>query len=450
MVDLSKLKRKNIAVIGDSMLDEYYYVTANRISPEFPIPVSKTNKEEPDITRPGGAANVCYQLKNFDVGCNLYSIVDSKGFDFIINNGFDASGCFMPHKAIMPRKKRYYNGTFPLYRWDVEDNSYGLNQNDFKEAVKKVYYEANKDNKDVIICSDYNKGMFSTGLDMEFNCRTIVDPKCQPISRWKNCTIFKPNQKEAYELSGLTDWKQQCDYFQKELNCCGVVITCGENGVACKFNEYFYYKILRPINPDNFIGAGDCFAAFLAYALANDYYYQDCVSIAAEAASAFGEKKLNDPITPRELAARFDPRASKMVDVEDLLDRTYKLVFTNGCFDVFHYGHLSTLREASKFGDKLVVALNTDESIKRIKGEDRPVHCLKQRKDLIAALDFVDYVIDFNEDSPYEVLRRLKPEVLVKGGDYSKEDVIGREFSREVEIVPFLENLSTTRILNEF
>lgn len=443
--------KSSIAVVGDSMLDEYYQVLANRISPEFPIIINQTNDEVPAKSLPGGAANVCMQLKNFNVDCYLYSIVDSPSFvRFVQEKAVNFDGCFMPYKAKIPRKKRFYSGDVPLYRWDVEVYGYALNDDDLRKARKIVYDKFAKQSFDAVILSDYNKGLFCDELNwINGNSISIVDPKVDPISRWKNCNIFKPNKAEALKLSGKKDWREQCLFFSKELNCSAVIITQGGEGVNGLFGtEFFEYNTPNPINPASVIGAGDCFVSILGLAINQGFSFDIACSVAYEAGCAYVQKIHNEPIDELDLLRRLGPLEAKFVDPEYLEKRNFKLVFTNGCYDVFHYGHLSLLKQAKAMGDKLCVALNTDESVRNIKGISRPIHSLQQRKELLGSLDFVDFVVDFNDDTPLNLIKLIKPDVLVKGGDYQENQVVGREFAKELKIIPLHENLSSTRILD--
>lgn len=437
-----------ILVVGDAMLDEYYYVNSNRISPEFPIPIMQLNSEVPALIRPGGAANILHQLSNFNAKCSLFSIVDYSGCVDLLRKKLDLCGSFMPYKSLMPRKKRYYNDGFPVFRLDVERYGYDLSNEDLIQARQIIYDKYNSKPADVIVLSDYNKGLFSEDLAwVRKDAITIVDPKTRPLYQWVGCTIFKPNKKEAFELSGYKDWKDQAKYFEEQLGCQAVAITQSENGVVGRCDgEYFEYKPkVTNFVPMNYMGAGDCFAAFLALSLGNKVDILESIKIACDISTIYVQKPHNELITKEDL---LNPLERKFVEVDQLINRNYSLVFTNGCFDIFHAGHLNTLKTAKTFGDKLCVALNTDESVKKLKGNDRPVHILQQRKELIGSLEFVDYVVEFNEDTPLEIIKKLNPDVLVKGGDYASDAIVGKEYAKITKIVPFLENLSTTRILN--
>lgn len=300
----------------------------------------------------------------------------------------------------------------------------------------------------VFILSDYDKGVFPNSMySLPKNVITIVDPKNPPLAKWKGCTVFKPNAVEAFRLSdGLTDWKDQCDYFQDKLECQSVVITMNGNGVVGKSNgSYFEHHPIQRIEARKTSGAGDCFVGVLAVAIAHGMSVSDASSVAYEAGALFVQQHSRNPITPWALQ-----KQSKFINVEDLENRNYKLVMTNGCFDILHSGHLESLRFAKSKGDKLLVAVNSDESVKRFKGEKRPVISLHERMEMLAALEFVDFVISFNEDSPYDLIKAIRPEVLVKGADWKdKGGIVGGDLVKETFFVPLVEDRSTTNIIEK-
>ena len=228
--------------------------------------------------------------------------------------------------------------------------------------------------------SDYNKGLFHTDVHrwIRQDCITIVDPKKGPISKWRGCTVFKPNFKEACELSGHTDPEDQCNYFYNELDCTAVVVTHGGKGVyGSVLGRFFEFVPKDKVSVASVIGAGDCFISFLAMALAHNVDIIDAIEIAYEAGAKYIQKGYNAPVSPSEFI-------SGIVLPELLANRNYRLAFTNGCFDGgLTRGHIECLKFAKQQGDKLVVAINSDESVKRIKGEGRPFLPLMDRMEII-------------------------------------------------------------------
>jgi D-beta-D-heptose 7-phosphate kinase/D-beta-D-heptose 1-phosphate adenosyltransferase len=344
-----------------------------------------------------------------------------------------------------------------LCRWDVEETNCGITGDaiaSIQQALLRNFESGVAQHSPaVVIFSDYDKGVF-TGNAVKWleaegiqDSITIVDPKKGPLEKWKGCDVFKPNVKEAQDLTGHKDWQSQCKYLYKYLNCRAVIITQGGDGVVgLVSDQLFEYRPTRTIYPDSVIGAGDCFVAFLAMGLAHCLDIKHVVEVAYEAGAIYVQRKHNAPVMPHELLSQADPEAAKIRMPPE--SRNYKLVFTNGCFDILHEGHLATLRRARAMGDKLVVAVNSDESIKKLKGEDRPIIGLAERMRMLAGLECVDFVVPFEEDTPYEIIKKIRPSVLVKGQDW-EGNIVGSDIVTEVYALPLLEGLSTTGIISK-
>lgn len=441
---LLKLSSSNfiIAIFGDSVLDEYYNVINNRVSPEFPIPVSLTETETPFKTEPGGAGNVYKQFSNYsNIELEFYSVLDYHAEEQYSKCGVDTKKCLIiDGNNTIPRKRRFYNGSFPLFRWDVEKNNFGINN--IKQYQNRLYSKLNKSRADVCIFSDYAKGVFSRDINYKFRF-SIVDPKKDPINIWKNCDIFKPNKNEAFNLSGENNPIKQCLYFKKELNCKNVLITNSYKGFygIDKNNNFFEYKSENLESSSNVIGGGDCFISHLAICNILNFDIYDSAEIAFNASYYYLTKNSNNFLSQLDFYKMLN---CKYVDKNALKNRKFEIVFTNGCFDAgLTPGHIECLKFAKKLGKKVVVALNSDKSIKRIKGKNRPLFSLEDRIDIISSIEYVDFVVSFDEDTPENLIKYIRPDYIVKGGDYKKEDVIGKEFSK-VLICPKKDCLSTT------
>lgn len=433
------------------MLDQDYEVKMTRISPESPnICVMLADQEHPTKEHPGGAANICYQLSNFNVDVKLFTYVTNYVKTSFINSGLNASGFITLQEGVTPLKKRFYqNGVQVGDRWDIERPLYGVGQ--MMESYKYMLagsYAWHVAEPDAIIVSDYDKGFFQDGIPVKLfpSIPVIVDPKKLPLERWKGCTIFKPNAAEAVNLSGISGWKEQCAYFKEVLGCQGVVITQeGDGVVGLDGNDYFEHRPTTKVNAHNVVGAGDCFVGVLGMAIGYKFSIADAAEIAFEAGSAYVQSRCRSPLTPWQLQKK-----SKFITPEELVDRKYKLVFTNGCFDIMHSGHLESLRYAKSKGDRLVVAVNSDASVSRFKGPMRPVIPLAERMEMLAALEVVDYVMSFDEDSPLEIIKNIRPEVLIKGSDWKdKGGAVGSEYAGEVHFVPLVEDRSTTNLIEK-
>ena len=451
-------RERTVAIdcFGDAMVDEYYNVQVNRVSPEFPMPIMRSFINTPSCSRPGGAANVAAQFKNFNVASLLHCFYDPC-----------CSGVFEDHRvhrmcgtcfgnACLPIKRRYVVGNLQVIRHDIEQPRCGLSDATIDEYHRLYARELTRptlvpgmknriEQLDVAILSDYDKGFFSrhSYLNLLTNVKTIVDPKKAPLSKWKGCTVFKPNAKEAEELSGYSDWQSQAKYFRQELECKAVVITNGGGGITGIDGDELFGYWPNPIdNIKSVVGAGDCFCAFFAMAIGHNFSIPEAAEIAWNAGAKYVQGGMNRPITPAELSP------NGIVEPEDLEKRDYKLVFTNGCFDLLHEGHIKTLEFAKEKGNKLVVALNSDASIRRLKGEGRPVIPLEQRMLVMSKLKPVDFVVSFDEDTPLEVIKKIKPDVLVKGADYEVGNIVGADVVPQVFRAPIIQGLSSSNFIN--
>jgi len=439
-------RKLKIHCVGDAMIDEYYDVKVNRISPEFPMPIMWSSNNWP-IRRPGGAANVAYQFRHFNVEPLLVCWCDDLGRSVFTDHQIRWSHALASECCTLPVKKRFLDNGVQVVRHDIETPLCGLDEHVVDFATTQITTIIQKTFRpDVAILSDYNKGFFSSEeyrvLDYYRDVTTIVDPKKGPLSKWKGCTIFKLNDKEALELSGRTNWKEQAKQLQNELECEAVVITFGGDRVSGVWNgDFFNFKPEHSVVVESVVGAGDCFAAFFSMAIGHGFCVPEAAEIAWYAGSNYVKNRRNRPIVPAEL----DPTG--VVDPADLENRDFKLVFTNGCFDLLHEGHIKTLEFAKSKGDKLVVAINSDDSVKRLKGENRPIKSLDQRMAVMSAMKAVDFVVSFDEDTPLELIKRIKPDVLVKGQDYKESEIVGADLVSEVYRAPIIKGLSTSGFL---
>ena len=448
-INLFKKHKPLVYLVGDCMIDEYFNIEANRISPEFPIAVMRSGHDRPQISVPGGAGNAVKQFVNFNADVKYFGFVDPQATKLLNNHHINTKFCVcLPEHAHVPVKKRLYNGDFPLCRWDIEEKYYGL----VIEELKLVQQELHSlwsaaPNPEVAIFSDYDKGIFSGTPQEWFNkdTITIIDPKKGPLEKWRGCTVFKPNSKEAFELSGISGWQRQCDFFQAKLGCMAVVITDGAKGVMGKVGATpFEYRPENEVPAESVIGAGDCFVSFLALGLAYAMDLVEAVKVAYEAGRVYVQHKHNLPLTPYDLMRHVDPVEAKLVEADDLRIRNFSLAMTNGCFDMgLTENHIKSLRIAKSKADMLVVAINSDESVARLKGEGRPIMKLDERKRIVASLECVDFVVTNPYDFPVDLVKQIMPDCLVKGGDYKAEDVAGYGIV-PIVIHPVFAGISTT------
>lgn len=437
-------RRARVAVFGDAILDEYYDVVADRVSPEFPIPVMTARSSDPSKISFGGAANVCQQFSNFNFDVGLFALIDQR---FLCHSrAFDSSGCLLAPASI-PVKKRFYSGSFPLCRFDVEQKGYGFTKSELADKQRILVDRLlSSDPYEVVVFSDYDKGVFD-GIEpflfrMPGDTITIVDPKGGPISKWRGCTIIKPNSVEAKNLSGKSDWRSQCEYFFRETGCQAVVITqAGEGVVGNVMGSWFEYRPECSTDPRSVIGAGDAFVAFMAMCMSHSIDIRMAVEIAFKACSIYVGKDRNSPVYPYELAS------DKFVSPESLARRDFGLSFANGCFDILHPGHVELLKFAKSKADRLVVAVNSDRSVAAQRKSHPMVNDLDYRKQMVASLECVDFVLSFDEDDPYELIKAIRPDVLVKGSDCPSP--IGSDLVGEVCLFDIINGYSTTEAIRK-
>ncbi len=375
-----------VLVIGDVIIDKYVYGTSSRISPEAPVPVI-TYIEEKE-TR-GGAGLVYENLKSLGVDVDL----------------FETQG------KVSVKTRIICDGHY-VTRIDDDAQANGT------EVLKQVQ-ETNFSQYDYVVLSDYNKGVLDEAKDIikhinTFECKIIVDPK-ENAWFYENAWLVKPNYSEFHDL-GFGEWQ-------------GNIITtnAGEEIIA-QIDGKNYEIEVDAVEVADVTGAGDCFLAGFVYALTKGYSYKRCLEIATKG-STESVKHVGTYILNKE-------------DLENTI------VFTNGCFDILHTGHFELLKAAKEKGDKLIVGLNDDNSVKRLKGNNRPINPVEIRKKQLEILSWVDEVIVFSEDTPYNLIKSLKPTLIVKGGDYKVNQVVGHDLT-SVYIVPTVEDFSTTSILEK-
>ena len=371
-----------ILVIGDIIVDKYIYGTSTRLSPEAPVPVVNLLDVKTTL---GGAGLVKENLRSLGVDAELLDLTNPRSV-----------------------KTRVMCDGHYITRIDEDYHT--------KEAWENIRNKSFK-NYDYVILSDYNKGVLDESRKIikhlnSFGCKVIVDPK-KHASHYEGAWLVKPNFKEYTEL-GFDNWRHN------------IITTNAGKDVIANIDGKTYTVPVEKVEVNDVTGAGDCFLAGFVYALIRGYEIQKCI----------------------ELAVRASTESVKHVGTYILSEKDLqkKVVFTNGCFDVLHKGHLTLLKQARSLGDKLIVGLNSDSSVKRLKGKDRPFNNYDTRKEQLLLIPYVDDVIMFEEDTPYELIKQVKPDLIVKGGDYTVEEIVGHDLA-PVHIVPTVEGHSTSRIL---
>ncbi|KKP22582.1 MAG: Bifunctional protein HldE [candidate division TM6 bacterium GW2011_GWF2_28_16] len=463
---------KNIIIIGDVMLDEYIFGSVSRISPEAPVPVLKEEKREWNL---GGAANVALNCKKAGCNINLISIIndsDIAGKKLLLllqENNISISGIVKSESRKTTCKKRALCAGQQLLRIDSECD-YNLTEHELNLILEKLNSSITKDS--IIVISDYAKGLITQNLlkniikiARECNCKILVDPKGKDFEKYVGVNFIKPNYKEyclmleAYNLSQHDTIIKNAKILCDKLSLDGLIVTLGEKGIqfVSQEQEVFIPALKREIF--DITGAGDTVLAFLALGLSVNLDIKNCLTLANHAAGISVSHLKNYAVSLNELVEVESNTIQKIsqswinlkIELDWLKAQGKKIVFTNGCFDLLHVGHIYLLNEAKKLGDILVVAINTDASVKRYKGDARPIQTLEERMSIMASIGIVDFVVSFDQDTPKELIEYLHPDVLVKGGDYKPEFVAGGDFVRanggSVVIVNYQSGFSTTNIV---
>lgn len=459
-----------IWVVGDLMLDEYVMGAVERISPEAPVPVVRVRDTE---HRLGGAANVARQVAALGAEVCLAGVIgdDAAGEDFLrlcAASHLDTSAVVKLPERRTTRKLRVLGHSQQLLRLDWEDAKPCAPQ----VTVRMISKLTEGPRPDAIILSDYAKGVLTaetiaglTGL--RGTGPIVVDPKHRDFTRYRGATTITPNLRELEAAAGQTldadDAAAVAAAARPLAEAAGLeamVVTLGDRGmlVVPKQGHYTAVPAIQRAVYD-VTGAGDTAISVLTLSLAAKAPLLAAAQLANAAAGVsvgqIGAVAVDASSIRDALAARPD---SKILSRDDLVARAAtwrmagkRIVFTNGCFDLLHAGHLSLLSQAAKLGDVLVLAINSDASVRRLKGAERPLVPQEDRAAVLAALEFVDAVTIFDEDTPLEVLQSVRPQVLVKGGDYKLETVVGRDFMEatggRVTLVPLTPEKSTTALV---
>lgn len=475
-----KAKIKKILVAGDAMLDAYHFGQVNRISPEAPVPVFLETGRERYV--PGGAANVAVNIAAIGLRVSFCSVIgnDENGRMFLKlmrDNAVNIDLVKASNERKTATKLRYIGpGNHQILRVDDEGTK-DIALSDIEDLMCNI--ENTIQEYGVVVLSDYKKGFLTEEIIQHLirlandnHIPVLVDVKDMAFQKYRNATILKPNRKELSLLTGMSSESKEeavkaASYLCRETPCSYVLATLGSEGMLLADKDGLIKDVGSTASEVfDVTGAGDTSAAYLAAEMAAGTEITDAVMIANYAAGIQVSKVGTSAVYPYEVyeAMRREGEkecggcgrlnlSDKVTDICRRKERGERIVFTNGCFDILHTGHLSYLREAKKLGDVLVVGLNSDHSVKRLKGDDRPVNRLEDREMMLSALSFVDYIIPFEEDTPIRLINTIIPDVLVKGGDYEPENIVGAETvirnGGKVKILPFIEGHSTSGIIKK-
>jgi len=465
---LPDFSRSRVLVIGDLMLDRYWHGGTSRISPEAPVPVVRVNDEE---QRPGGAGNVALNIANLGARVSLIGLTgdDQAARDLQARLSTEGVDCHFQHVANKSTitKLRIISRHQQLIRLDFEDGFNG-----YDESSLLSLFQAELDKADAVVLSDYGKGTLEIApqlisLAREKNIPVLVDPKGSDFSRYRGCTLITPNLTEFEAVVGDYDndevLTEKASKLIAELDLEALLVTRSERGMTLVQKEHDVLHLpTRAREVYDVTGAGDTVISVFAAVIAAGQGLEQATSLANLAAGIVVGKLGTAAVSPHELRRSIieeEQVQSSIVNtdqmhelIQDAKAHNETIVMTNGCFDILHAGHVSYLREARKLGDRLIVAVNDDASVKRLKGVSRPVNNLGQRMEVLAALESVDWVVPFSEDTPEDLICRLLPDILVKGGDYKVADIAGGQCVSDnggkVIILDFIDGCSTTRIID--
>ncbi|TKB56278.1 bifunctional D-glycero-beta-D-manno-heptose-7-phosphate kinase/D-glycero-beta-D-manno-heptose 1-phosphate adenylyltransferase HldE [Ferrimonas aestuarii] len=469
-VSLPSYKNAQVLVVGDVMLDRYWVGPTGRISPEAPVPVVKIDTIE---DRPGGAANVALNIAALGGNADLVGLVGA-------DEAADALRSKISNLGVTPKlvevdnaptitKLRVLSRNQQLIRLDFEE-AFGLSgEEQINEQTEAALEQAK-----VVILSDYAKGALSNPQEIIRLARkagvpSLVDPKGTDFEKYRGATLLTPNMGEFEAVVGKI--KDEADLVAKGLALIeqfeldALLVTRSEKGMTLLRpgqTELHLPAMAREVY--DVTGAGDTVIGTLAASLAAGSELDQACALANAAASVVVGKRGTSTISAVELAAMVasmhDESGFGVMDESQLLyavadakARGEKVVMTNGCFDILHAGHVSYLSQAKKLGDRLIVAVNSDDSVKRLKGESRPVNNIDRRMSVLAGLGAVDWVVEFTEDTPQRLIAEVLPNLLVKGGDYKVEEIAGHQEvlanGGEVQILGFEDGVSTTEIIRK-
>jgi D-beta-D-heptose 7-phosphate kinase/D-beta-D-heptose 1-phosphate adenosyltransferase len=463
--DFSKTR---VVVAGDVMLDQYLFGATSRISPEAPVPVVHVQQTD---DRPGGAANVAVNLASLGVKTCLIGAVGNDAAASTLETLLQAQGIDCDFARVSDRptitKTRVQSRGQQLIRLDQE-NAAELMDSALADALGEAAAGAG-----AVVLSDYGKGALTDVRRMIDLCReaqvpVLVDPKGRDFAKYRGATLLTPNQGEFETVAGpcSSDAELVARGWQmvEELELTALLVTRSEKGMMLleAGNEPLFLST-QAREVYDVTGAGDTVIATLAGALASGQSFAAASALANIAAGLVVRKIGVATVTPGEIQVALHQRGQGgrglvsrdelLVHVGEARARKERIVMTNGCFDILHAGHVAYLEEAKSLGDRLIVAVNDDDSVRRLKGESRPINALEDRMLVLAGLAAVDWVVPFTEDTPAALITAVLPDVLVKGGDYQPEQIAGGkevlEHGGEVRVLTFRDGHSTSRIIDK-
>jgi D-beta-D-heptose 7-phosphate kinase/D-beta-D-heptose 1-phosphate adenosyltransferase len=461
-------KNARVLVVGDLMLDRYYFGKVSRISPEAPVPVARITSTRDTL---GGAGNVANNLVHLEASCILIGAIGEDEHGDQIHSKCESIGIdFRPIRSVSSTivKIRIFGEHQQIVRVDFEDPLF-IDSSAKNELFKT--FDTVLDEVSIVVISDYGKGFCTPGLCSHIiekarkkGLKVLIDPKGKDWNKYKNASIITPNVRELSDISGSdvdNDDSVICHEATKiraTYSLEHLLVTRSEKGMSLLDQSSCSHFPTEAKEVFDVSGAGDTVMATLAASLAAGYDIVTSTRLANKAAGIVCGKVGTAPIERAELQAAILSNDNCKITSEQLLLQKVqhlkndgkKIVFTNGCFDLIHRGQLHLLSEAKKLGDILIVAINSDESIRKIKGNRYPVNDEQDRAFVVSSIKDVDFVTIFNEETPEPLLEQLKPDVIVKGGNYTVDEIVGKEFATSAVIIPTLEGYSSEDLNQKF
>lgn len=466
-INLPDFKTSRVLVAGDLMLDRYWHGPTQRISPEAPVPVVNVHVNE---ERPGGAGNVALNIADLGSHVTLLGLTGddeaSRSLEKLLKNpNIDCQLIRLAGETTIT-KLRIISRHQQLIRLDFEGGFDRVGALKLNDICRKLIAD-----HAVLILSDYGKGTLVDASKMIADARradvaVLVDPKGTDFSRYRGATVITPNQAEFEAVVGYcaneNEIIERGQRLLVELELDALLITRSEKGMLLLQQNRGELKLpTHARDVYDVTGAGDTVISVLGAALAAGATLEDATALANTAAGIVVGKlgTATASVAELEIALReHEPLSRGVIEESLLLEQVAaakrsgeRIVFTNGCFDILHAGHVAYLSQAAELGDRLIVAVNDDASVKRLKGKDRPVNGLMQRMAVLSALESVDWVVPFSEDTPARIIESIVPDVLVKGGDYAAENIVGAETVRknggDVIVLDYIDGCSTSDII---
>lgn len=476
-MDLSyfqQLNNSRILVVGDVMLDRYWHGDTERISPEAPVPVVKVSELE---DKPGGAANVAKNIAHLDGQVSVLGIIGNDDYGNSLESLLEREGIhsylIRQQQAPTITKMRVISRHQQVVRLDLEQRFLSRYADALLEKFLDVFEQF-----DVVVFSDYNKGSLANINPMICKAKeagkvVLVDPKTKHMKDYAGADFVTPNLAEFETAGGSTRGesvlRESAQKIIADSSIGAMLLTRSEQGMSLITATEKYDFPTQALEVADVTGAGDTVIATLAVMLGANMPAKQAVEIANVAAGIAVSRLGATTVSPEELVDKLieylsetgeqyhPPTELVIKHIHQAQKRGEKIVFTNGCFDILHAGHVKYLARAKTLGGKLVVGLNNDDSISRLKGAHRPINPLQERAAVLLALASVDWVIPFGRaeenDTPAKLIEQINPDVLVKGGDYRVEEIAGADFvlanGGQVEVLDFIEQCSTSNVIDK-